>query len=88
MLVTIAGKTYLMLLPSIAKAGQNVVINTGTADAYHYAVYDLQGRTVQQQQVNSGDKAAINTSTLSAGTYVVKIMTANGHVAQAKFIVE
>jgi hypothetical protein len=86
-LVTIAGKTYLMLMPSIVKAGQTVIVNSGVAGSFQLAVFDLQGRMVKQQQVNSSDKVTINTSGLSAGTYIVKIMTASGNVSQAKFIV-
>jgi len=85
-LVTIAGKTYLALMPSIVKAGQTITVNTGIADSYQLAIYDVQGRKLKQQ-VNSGDKAAINTSSLSAGTYLIKITTASGSVSQAKFIV-
>jgi len=86
-LVTIAGKAYLQLMPSIVKAGQAVVVNSAITGSYQLAVFDLQGRMVKQQQVNGGDKITINTSGLSAGTYVVKIMTPSGNVSQAKFIV-
>ena len=86
-LVTIAGKTYLVLMPSIVKAGQNVIVNSGIAGNYQLAVYDLQGRIIKQQQVNAGDKTTISTGNLSAGTYVVKITTASGNTLQAKFIV-
>jgi len=86
-LVTISGKTYLILLPSVVKAGQAVVVNNATAGAFQLAVFDLQGRMIKQQQVNNGDKAIINTNNLSTGTYVVKIITASGSISQAKFIV-
>jgi len=86
-LVTIAGKANLMLMPSIVKAGQSVIVNSDVAGSYQLAVFDLQGRMVKQQQVNSGERATINTGSLSAGTYVVKIMTAAGSLSQAKFIV-
>ena len=86
-LVTIAGKMHLALMPSIVKAGQAIIVNSGIAGNYQLAVFDLQGRMVKQQQVNSGDKVTINTGDLSTGTYVVKIMTASGTVSQAKFIV-
>jgi hypothetical protein len=86
-LVTIAGKTYLVLMPSIVRAGQTVVINNPVTGSYGLAVYDLQGRIVKQQQVNSGVRATINTGGLSAGTYVVKIITASGSVSEAKFVV-
>ncbi len=87
LLVTIAGKSYLVLLPSVAKAGQTIVINSGITGSYQLAVYDIQGKVVKQQQVNNGDKATISTNGLSAGTYVVKIITASGSMSQAKFIV-
>ncbi|TKK68573.1 T9SS type A sorting domain-containing protein [Ilyomonas limi] len=87
-LVTIAGKAFLKLMPSIVKGGQAVIVNSGIAGNYQLAVFDLQGRMVKQQQVNSNDKVMINTSGLSAGTYVVKIMTPSGGIMQAKFIVD
>lgn len=86
MLVTLAGKTHLALMPSVVKAGQTVTVNTGITGSYQLAIYDVQGRKINEQ-VNSGDKATINTSSLSAGTYLVKITTASGSVSQAKFIV-
>lgn len=87
MLATIAGKISLALMPSIVKAGQAVIVNGGITGNFQLAVFDLQGRMIKQLQVNSGDKPTINTGGLSAGTYVVKIMTASGNVTQAKFIV-
>lgn len=86
-LVTIAGKAYLAVMPSIVKAGQTVVLNTAISGNYQLVVYDLQGRMVKQQQVNNNEKVSINTGGLSAGTYVVKIMTASGSVMQARFVV-
>lgn len=86
-LVIIAARARLMLMPSIVKAGQKIMVNSGIAGNYQLAVFDLQGRIVKQQQVNSSDKVAVNTSGLSAGTYVVKIMTPLGTVLQAKFVV-
>ena len=85
-LVAISGKTHVVLMPSVVKAGQSVTVNTGMAGSYQLAIYDVQGRKLKQQ-LNSGDKVSINTSSLSAGTYLVKITTASGSVSQAKFIV-
>lgn len=85
-LVSISGKAQLVLMPSVTKAGQSIEIYSGVTGSYQLAVYDVQGRMVKQQQVNSG-KATINTSGLSTGTYVVKIVTTSGSTSQAKFIV-
>ena len=85
-LVTISGKTHLALMPSVVKAGEAVTVNTGIAGSYQLTIYDVQGRKLKQQ-VNSDDKATINTSSLSAGIYLVKITTASGSISQAKFIV-
>ncbi len=85
--IKINGKEAVLVVPSIVKAGQPVVINSSANGSYQVAVFDIQGRTIKQLQLSNGDRATINTAGLSAGTYIVKVVIASGTISQTMFIV-
>ena len=61
----------------------STIINIEGIDLLQVSIYDMTGRCVIQEEIMS-DKHAVNTEKLSAGTYIAKIVTTNGHCTTKK----
>ena len=78
------------IYPNPAKDKLNVVVAAPANDKITYVITDLAGKVVAQQaaQVIAGDNLqSINVQQLSSGSYMIKVICANGcETAVSKFV--
>lgn len=84
MTITVRNSTGVNEIANTAKVYPNPtseMVNIECAGMTHIAVFNTLGQMVYNAEVDT-DKVAINTTTLPAGSYLVKITTADGNFAK------
>ncbi len=81
------GKPALEIYPNPAR--QFITVSLTDLPAYNnsIAVYDIAGETVISNAQVSGNSFKLNVDKLSAGTYFIKVTSAEGTIVQNKFVV-
>jgi hypothetical protein len=78
--------------PNPAKDKLNIVVSSPANNNIHIVIYDLAGKEVQERAfsvINGGNNLDLNVNALSAGTYFIKAVDAEGNQAHIiKFVKE
>lgn len=86
------GNTSVKLYPNPVKGTVSIDIATQTETSFTVSIDNIDGKTVKtfDKLRTSGNKYTLkwNTESVGKGTYLVKVMTADGHILVKKLLVE